>query len=187
MNYFDRMIDQTLLLEDCNALNGKARLEHLGDGKKNTFIGIVDEDDAHLLPAFLEGTVVNLYKYYQEHREDALEIIRELFYNGYYNKLYNDIPSYKIVSKLFDMGLPCGVGTAVRLMQSVLNDMGASLSEDGSFGPKTLSSINAFLAEGKEDIMYNRYLKKHEERFKSLKQFDKFGDGWLNRLNYEFK
>lgn len=55
----------------------------------------------------------------------------------YWKPLYAEIDSQMIASKLFDLGVLFGIGTAVRNLQMVLG-----LSADGVFGTETLAAVN---------------------------------------------
>lgn len=55
----------------------------------------------------------------------------------YWKPLYSQIESQDIADKLFDMGVLFGIGTAVKLAQTVLNTVA-----DGIFGPNSLSMLN---------------------------------------------
>jgi lysozyme family protein len=56
----------------------------------------------------------------------------------YWKPFYSQISNQAIASKLFDLGVLFGVGTAVKVLQGVL-----SLVQDGNFGPVSLSAVNA--------------------------------------------
>jgi lysozyme family protein len=55
----------------------------------------------------------------------------------YWKSLYSQIVDQSIASKLFDMGVLFGVGTAVKCLQGVL-----CVSQDGNFGPDSLYHLN---------------------------------------------
>jgi lysozyme family protein len=56
----------------------------------------------------------------------------------YWKPLYSSIAPQAVASKLFDMGVLFGVGTAVKNLQVSLD-----LEMDGIFGPNTLARVNA--------------------------------------------
>jgi len=68
-------------------------------------------------------TVAQAVAYYQEH-----------FWKPFYSQILNQ----PVASKLFDLGVLFGVGTAVKILQSVLGVM-----DDGIFGAGTLQATNA--------------------------------------------
>ena len=65
--------------------------------------------------------------------DQATEIYRE----EYWKALYSQIDDQGVANKLFDEGVNLGVGTAVRILQNVLN-----IDQDGAFGQETLSAVN---------------------------------------------
>ena len=65
--------------------------------------------------------------------DQAVEFYRE----RYWKPLYSQINSQLVANKLFDLGLPFGVGTAVGILQLTL---GVHIDHD--FGPVTLEAVN---------------------------------------------
>jgi lysozyme family protein len=61
-----------------------------------------------------------------------------IYEKSYWHPLYAQIQDQPIASKLFDMGVLFGVGTAVKTLQKTL-----SVIADGVFGPGTLAATNA--------------------------------------------
>jgi lysozyme family protein len=61
----------------------------------------------------------------------------EYYLQHYWKPLYSQIESQMIASKLFDMGVLFGVGTAVKQLQIAM-----LLTADGVFGPMTLAEVN---------------------------------------------
>jgi len=74
---------------------------------------------------------------------------------------------------LFDMGVNAGPGRSIKIMQDAVG-----VTPDGGLGPVTMAAINAAdpveliekFSEGKEDF------------YRSLKTFETYGKGWLNRV-----
>lgn len=60
------------------------------------------------------------------------------YLENYWKPLYSDIVSQEVASKLFDMGVLFGVGTAVKAIQTALE-----IHADGVFGPVTLEIVNS--------------------------------------------
>jgi lysozyme family protein len=74
---------------------------------------------------------------------------------------------------VFDTAVNMGVGTAAKMLQTALN-----VTADGVIGPQTLSA--PAMAYPKALIL--KLSKAREQRYRSLDDFDVFGDGWLTRL-----
>ena len=104
----------------------------------------------------------------------AMAYYRREFWLSYYNQ----IDSQAVANKLFDMGVLFGLTEAIMLLQLIL-----SIHADGSFGPFTLSSVNAqdptsLLGLFKQKLYY------HAQKVVQAKpQEAQFFQGWVNRIN----
>src|SRR5271170_1065779 len=67
----------------------------------------------------------------------------EYYAKHYWKPLYSQINDQDIASKLFDMGVLFGIGTAVKILQ-VSMESEISLVSDGDFGPETLADVNQY-------------------------------------------
>lgn len=107
----------------------------------------------------------------------TLERAKQIYKDGYWKNLYSQIENQALASKLFDMGVNIGVGTAVKLLQSVLG-----LPVDGSFGVNTLAATNEV-----GDAVLAPYKQKLCEHYQNLvvhnPNLGKFLGGWLRRAN----
>lgn len=57
---------------------------------------------------------------------------------------WDDIAEPTIAIKLFDIGVNCGTGTSIKLLQKAINALAQPpLSVDGKLGPATLAAANA--------------------------------------------
>jgi lysozyme family protein len=69
---------------------------------------------------------------------------------------------------------------ATKLLQTVLQGMGAGITADGAIGPATMQSLNGF---PQEDV-YNRYKQGRINYYQALgAKYPMFLKGWLNRVN----
>jgi len=66
----------------------------------------------------------------------------DIYQKKYWNPLYDSIKDQIVADKLFDMGVNEGVGTAVKILQEVLQPQFSDVTLDGNFGPKTLAAVN---------------------------------------------
>jgi lysozyme family protein len=105
----------------------------------------------------------------------------EIYQEGYWKQNYSLITDQSVASKLFDLGVLFGVGTAVKVLQEIFSVHG--VVADGIFGPHTLDLTNTaepvgLLAAYKTD-MVNHALKvvaaKPEKR--------PFFADWVRRIN----
>ena len=112
-------------------------------------------------------------------KEDA----RHLYRNDYWDTEYDFIDSQDVANKIFIAGINLGSHKAHILLQSVLNDMGAKLTIDGKFGPKTLCAINNFdpvqLLDKYTIALIKFYLKLDDQRVETRKA--SYLRGWVRR------
>lgn len=104
---------------------------------------------------------------------------------GYWDALRADeIADQGLAEIVFDFYVNAG-GAAVRLLQSVINDAGASppLAVDGAFGPGTLRELQ----RAEPTDLYRRYKRGRIAYYQDLVQrrptLAKFLKGWLNRVD----
>jgi lysozyme family protein len=74
---------------------------------------------------------------------------------------------------LFDMGVNAGPGRSIKIMQDAVG-----VTPDGGLGPVTMAAINA--ADPVELIA--KFSEGKEAFYRSLKTFETYGKGWLNRV-----
>jgi lysozyme family protein len=72
----------------------------------------------------------------------TVEQASSIYQLKYWNPLYAQIKEQDLCNKLFDMGVLMGEGTAVKILQQVLQPH-FNIVPDASFGPKTLEAVNA--------------------------------------------
>lgn len=66
----------------------------------------------------------------------------ELYRRDFWNEDYTHIVSQPVATKLFELGVHCGVETGVRLVQQALRALGdPAVTVDGRFGPQTLQAV----------------------------------------------
>lgn|SRR5487761_338446 len=102
----------------------------------------------------------------------------EYYLENYWKPLYSEIESQSIAEKIFDMGVLFGVGTAVKLLQAVLN-----VTADGIFGVISLAAINQ--AEPVSLLgSYQAALVSHSIGIANAQPKDRvFLTGWIRRIN----
>jgi type VI secretion system secreted protein VgrG len=88
-----------------------------------------------------------------------------------------EIISQVVASKVFDMGVNMGIGTAVKILQKALG-----VAVDGVFGSGTLAAVNA--ASDALLPAYKQALAAHYQSIVAAKPAEaKFLNGWLARAN----
>lgn len=108
---------------------------------------------------------------------DAKKIFEELYYKRY--RLGN-IQSKKIKVVATDTVYNQGIAGII-LIQKSLNSIkkDSKLDVDGVIGSRTIKSINSI----DEEVFLAQLKKERERYYRSRKNFDIYGDGWLKRLN----
>jgi lysozyme family protein len=111
--------------------------------------------------------------------EQAGTIYRAL----YWNKVHGDeIALQDLANIICDFYVNAGAN-AVKVLQNVLNDLGAQLAVDGVIGPACLRA----LAAANQPELYTRFkqsrIKYYEDLAQAQPSLAKFLNGWLNRVN----
>jgi len=117
----------------------------------------------------------------QDMRALTVEQATQYYDQHYWKSLYSQIISQLVANKLFDMGVLFGVGTAVKVMQSIFDRHGVVV--DGVFGPHTLDLVNTaeptgLLAEYKKQMLVHA-----ESVVARNPTLSVFLNGWSNRIN----
>jgi lysozyme family protein len=101
----------------------------------------------------------------------------QYYLQNYWKSLYSQILEQAVASKLFDMGVLFGVGTAVKILQGVLGFV-----SDGIFGPISLAALNehgdAVLPEYKEALLGHA-----ADVVSRNPTLNEFLVGWNHRIN----
>jgi lysozyme family protein len=113
-----------------------------------------DPDDAggETMYGITEATARN-YGYTGKMKDLPLSFAKEVYRKGYWRNLDN-INSQRLAEFVFDCGVNCGVGTAVKFLQralNVLNNRGTlwpDLVVDGKIGPATINAANVATRKG---------------------------------------
>ena len=87
---------------------------------------------------------------------------------------YDDISSQAIANKVFDLGVNCGKHEAVKFLQRAVGT-----PDDGVFGPHTLEATNACNCA----VLLDKIREVATVYYESLADFDRYGKGWLKRLD----
>jgi lysozyme family protein len=101
----------------------------------------------------------------------------------YWNKMHgDDIPLQDLANIVCDFYVNAGAN-GTKLLQTILNDMGAKLTVDGVIGPICVQAL-----AGVDQIeVYGRYkqgrIQYYQDLAHNLPSLAKFLAGWLNRVN----
>lgn len=109
---------------------------------------------------------------------------KEIYRKKYWEKpRINDLldESTNIAAKVFDTGVNQGQGRSIKMLQSVLRELGQDIKVDGIIGPKTEKALeNALSNYGEGDIL-NRLSSLQLARYQSLSSYEANKGGWDNR------
>jgi lysozyme family protein len=112
----------------------------------------------------------------------AMDEVRTIYRNQYWNVVEGDPAPTLIDSVLFDTGVLMGTGRAVRFLQTALG-----VSADGEIGPITRAALSRIAAAGGAGGLLTRILNLREARLRSIVAANPsqqvFLRGWMNRLN----
>ena len=163
-NIQKEVIDRTLTLEG----NSKYT-NYIENGKRRpTKFGITLDTLKVIKPNATASDIKKLT------RIDAIGIYKDLYWEeGQVDKF----PVY-LQDIAFDGMVNHGVYGMAKVIQRSLNDLGNNLKVDGVIGSATL---NALKSKDEKEIR-NAILNRRERLYRGLRDWHKFGTGWLNRL-----
>ncbi|MBM4286882.1 MAG: hypothetical protein FJ135_01820 [Deltaproteobacteria bacterium] len=110
---------------------------------------------------------------------DALELYRQHFWNRVRG---DDLPE-PLAAAVFDHAVNAGPGTAVKLLQELLNEYGAALKVDGGMGPKTLTALKDLDTD--PEWLANKYLWRRIRDYANRPSLELRRvnlSGWCNRV-----
>lgn len=127
----------------------------------------------------------DVYQELTEAKPEEIDgILKAFYYSEFWNPAYEEIFFEPTAIRLYDLSVNISKHKAINLLQKTFNGLSvAKISEDGNFGTLTLKAVN--LPPIRHENFYARYKSLAEAYYRSLPDFDVFGNGWLNRLNRE--
>jgi len=99
--------------------------------------------------------------------------VAPVYYRGYWLASSADLCPRGLDYMVFDCAVNQGVGRATRWLQTVL-----AVKTDGLIGPKTIAALGIV----NRSMAIALYADLREDHYRSLPTFDRFGKGWLRRL-----
>lgn len=104
------------------------------------------------------------------------EKVAPLYEQRYWRPTYCEVLPRGLDLLIFSMGINAGAGRSIKLLQSCLGCV-----PDGVIGPRTMELVKSL------DVtdLIKRFSEARRNYYKSLKTFDVFGRGWLNRVDHE--
>jgi lysozyme family protein len=104
--------------------------------------------------------------------------VAPLYRAQYWNALQCDALPAALALCVFDFGVNAGVSRAARYLQQVLG-----VAADGHIGPATLAAVNTSVKSLGVAELVRRYSIARTAYYKSLSLFQRYGKGWLARVN----
>lgn len=107
---------------------------------------------------------------------------KAIYKKDYWDKIKGDkIKDQKTAYHIFDIAVNSGPGTAAKLTQQSLNQMGYSLAVDNTIGPLTLAALNTANQTKFNDNLYNLRIKLYNAIVSNDASQMANYNGWLNR------
>jgi lysozyme family protein len=107
---------------------------------------------------------------------------KEFYSEKFWNAQYSAITEQSIANKLFDLGVLFGIGTAVKIIQSVLEAQ-FGLTPDGVFGPATLAAINGSEPKSLLLAFQTAMVARAIQIGAARPAEQQFVGGWIRRIN----
>lgn len=104
----------------------------------------------------------------------SYEQAQEIYLKDYWERCKCDFIPDALSMALFDFAVNSGTKTAIKYLQKALN-----IKADGVIGNQTIGSCNRIPTRG----ILEKYIQYRLEYLRSLKTWDKFGNGWGRRVN----
>ncbi len=145
-----------------------------GKTNKGVTIAVFQANSEKLLS--IEPTVENLKALTNE---QAGILYKKLYWDTF---LADEFPVQELAEIVFDFNVNAG-SNALKILQRVLNGMGADIAEDGIFGKGSLAALKSFDAID----VYQNYKQARKDFYINLceknSKFEVFRKGWLNRVD----
>jgi len=109
-------------------------------------------------------------------RVDKLSIkdVEEIYKDGYWK--FDGIEDQRVATKIFDMSVNFGLGSAVKLVQKIVKT-----DPDGSWGPLTQAKVNAQTPLPFLDELVTACIHRYEAIMEKDPTQEKYRKGWLKR------
>lgn len=127
----------------------------------------------------------DVYKDLMEAKPGEIDgILKAFYYAEFWNPMYEEIFFEPTAIRLYDLSVNISKHKAIELLQKTFNGLSnTKIGEGGNFGAMTLKAVN--LPPIRHENFYLRYQKLADAYYRSLKDFEVFGNGWLKRLYRE--
>lgn len=112
-------------------------------------------------------------------RQDAIDIYQATYWNPLYSKIQNQ----GLANSLLDCAVNQGPATAVRLLQSTLNEfLSGPIAMDGKCGPETVEACNSVQDQ---EALAKRFVEHRLRSYAKDSDWPNAHNAWINRsLDY---
>lgn len=104
----------------------------------------------------------------------TVEQARAIYRNEYWREVEGDKLPEPLAIMMMDSAVNCGISRSVKWLQKVLR-----VQQDGNLGPVTLAAVKTQTAIA----LAKEVADQRERHYRLLRQWPRFGRGWMNRLN----
>jgi lysozyme family protein len=143
--------------------NGNIKEENLGDGAGITFAGTTQRDDGY------------------DPETCTPDWVAKTYHDRYWVSVHAPDLPWGIGEETANIAVNEGIGTAGKILQQTLSDMGARIGVDGKIGPATEETAASFDA----DSVLRSLAAHNDEHYTSIARIHpddlRFLRGWLNR------
>ncbi len=105
----------------------------------------------------------------------TLSAAKLIYWQDYYTPMRCDIVAYPKALCMFDCAVNQGKRRAAKFAQEVV-----SAVQDGIIGSHTVAALNSM----NDKLFVGRFLELREKHYRSLSTFNRYGKGWLARLDH---
>ena len=107
------------------------------------------------------------------------ELAVEIYRRNYWR--FDGVTHQAVATKIFDMGVNAGRKTVVTLVQKAMNELGASLTPDGLWGPATEACVNAVAPATMLELLCDVSAEHYQACVVRRPKSRKYLKGWLRR------
>ena len=106
-----------------------------------------------------------------------------IYKSKYWLVLYDAIKDQFVINKLFDMGVLFGQGTAIKILQTILQPQFPDVKADEIFGPMTLAAVNRADPHSLLLAYKTAFVAKAIQMGAQNSNDRAFVSGWIRRIN----
>lgn len=102
-----------------------------------------------------------------------MSVVEDIYKKQFWDKIKADNFPLVFAFQYFDAAVNHGIGNANKMLQRAVG-----VKDDGAVGPVTLNAVEKYSSHQ----LASKFLSKRVSFYTSLKTFNTFGKGWMNRV-----